>query len=506
MSNPFLDDIATDPRRDYGSVPGLNDHALDALLDVFHTMVEESLPRIHHKPVKAQLVLSVEPGYGKSHLIGRLFEQLRGKATLVYLRPFIATEGCWRSLLHRTVQELNYPDEATPAANVRQGSPTQIEAFACGVLSHLVAALIERGELRSSNVEASVAYLRKNPLDAFGLMAREHTWGDWLRVVIPQSFEAMARELARTGMAPRDCLPWLRVLFTLVLRRENIDLHNACMDWIAAVPIDDEARHSIALSAGDVATQEDDSELCRRRLASLGFLAGYYRPFVLCFDQTDAYADNPPLAKQFSHVVEFLLAEMPHQMTVVAANRAPWDAGISPHFQNAQLARFRDLPISLEGINARQARGLIHMRLDATETWHHPNSRRLDDAWIDQIFQGRSEMAVRSLLREASRRWEDEDASFDIAEQSLQERFQATLQKHLDPASALSRFNAETLLWFVREAAEGQCGLLVSRHEDRGYFTVRWQWEHNVRLFGFEGGSNANRWGAIADRSWELHS
>lgn len=503
MPNPFLDDIATDPRREAGSVAGLNDGALDLLLEAFSTLVQGNLPRLRGNPVKAQLVLSVEPGYGKSHLIGRLFEQLRGRATLVYLRPFASAEACWRSLLHRTVQELNYPDTRT-GPTARTDAPTQLDAFACGVLSHLVAALIERGTLSAADVEASVDYLRKNPLDAFGLMAREHTWSDWLRVVIPQSFSAMAAELERTGIPQRECLPWLRILFTLVLKRENLELRNACSDWIAAVPVDDDVRQAIGLSAGDVAMQEDDPGLCRRRLIALGCLASYYRPFVLCFDQTDAYADNPELSKQFSHVAEFLLAEVPQQMTVVTANRAPWDEGIRPHFQDAQLARFRHTPISLEGINLRQARSLLQMRLEATETANLPQAQSLDDEWLAQVFQGRSEMAVRGLLRAASKRWEDEDAAAD-AGQTLQERYRSLVQKHLEPGSDLCRFNAETLWWLVQEAAQGQCGLAVSRHEDHSYFTVRWQWDGRVRVFGFEGGANARRWSGIATRAWELH-
>lgn len=503
MPNPFLDDIATDPRREAGSVAGLNDGALDMLLDAFSTLVQGTLPRIRSNPVKAQLVLSVEPGYGKSHLIGRLFEQLRGRATLVYLRPFASAEACWRSLLHRTVQELNYPD-TRGAATTRTDAPTQLDAFACGVLSHLVATLIERGDLSAADVEASVAYLRKNPLDAFGLMAREHTWSDWLRVVIPQSYSAMAGELERTGIPARECLPWLRILFTLVLKRDNLELRNACTDWIAAVPLDDDVRQAIGLSAGDVAMQEDDHGLCRRRLVALGCLASYYRPFVLCFDQTDAYADNPELSKQFSHVAEFLLAEMPQQMTVVTANRAPWDEGIRPHFQDAQLARFRRTPISLEGINLRQARSLLQLRLEATETANLPQAQSLDDTWLQHVFQGRSEMAVRGLLRAASKRWEDEDAAAD-AGQTLQERYRSLVQKHLEPGSDLCRFNAETLWWLVQESAQGQCGLAVSRHEDHSYFTVRWQWDGRVRVFGFEGGANARRWSGIANRAWELH-
>jgi len=501
MPNPFLDDITTDPRREAASVAGLNDRALSELTEAFETLVAAPLPRLQTQPLKAQLVLSVEPGYGKSHLIARLFKQLRRSATLVYLRPFVSSEACWHSLLHRTVQELNYLEDSSRAG--KTPVPTQLDAFACGVLTHLVAGLIESGSLPAEDVNAAVAFLRRHPLDAFGLMAREHTWSDWLRVIIPQRYDELARELARTGLPARECLAWLRILFTLVLKRHHLDLRNACMDWISAVPIDDDMRQMIGLSAGDVAQQEDDNEVCRRRLVALGCLASYYRPFVFCFDQTDAYADNPALAKAFSNVTEFLLAEVPNQLTVVTSNLVPWDSCIKKQFQEAQQQRFREPAISLEGIDFKQARSLIEMRLAASETLNFPQAQSLGDAWLEGVFQGRSQMAARSVLRAASKRWDDEETR--TAEGlSLQERFSALVQRHQEPGSELCRFNAEMLWWLVHEAAHGQCGLTVARHEETSYFTVRWQWETKVRLFGFEGGANARRWSAIANRAWEI--
>ena len=501
MPNPFLDDITTDPRREATSVSGLNDRALGELVEALEAMVVGPLPRLQQYPVKAQLVLSVEPGYGKSHLIGRLFARLRGHATLVYLRPFVSVDACWRSLLHRIVQELNQLEDSRRAG--KPGSPTQLDAFACGVLTHLVAGLIENGSLAADDSPAAVTYLRRHPLDAFGLLARAHTWSDWLRVIIPQRFDALAHELSRTGLAARECLAWLRILFTLVLKRENLDLRNACIDWIGAVPIDDDMRQSLGLSAGDVAHQEDDNELCRRRLAALGCLASYYRPFVFCFDQTDAYADNPPLAKAFSNVVEFLLAEVPHQLMVVTSNQLPWTESIQSSFQDALKQRFREPPISLEGIDFKQARSLIELRLTTTETQNFPQAQSLTDEWLEGVFQGRSQMAVRHVLRAASQRWEDEDAR--AAESlSLQERYRALVQRHQEPGSELCRFNAETLWWLVHEAAQGQCDLAVAPHEEPSYFTVRWHWDTKVRLFGFEGGANARRWSAIANRAWEI--
>jgi hypothetical protein len=82
---------------------------------------------------KAQLVISPDAGFGKSHLLGRLFQSLGERATLIYLRPFQDPDRVWSSILLATVQELDRPDQSG------QRAATQLEAFATGVLANVAA-------------------------------------------------------------------------------------------------------------------------------------------------------------------------------------------------------------------------------------------------------------------------------------------------------------------------------------------------------------------------------
>jgi hypothetical protein len=86
--NPFEDDVVTEPRRISFSVEGLNDKPLEQLIARFRELTEGELPRWQIAAQKAQLVVSPDRGYGKSHLLGRLFKRLGEEATLIYLRPF----------------------------------------------------------------------------------------------------------------------------------------------------------------------------------------------------------------------------------------------------------------------------------------------------------------------------------------------------------------------------------------------------------------------------------
>lgn len=112
--NPFDEDIVTEPRRIEAAVPGLNDTALNTLMTAFKRLVQTPPPRINTQLPKAQFVISPEPGYGKSHLIGRLFAGLDGLATRIYIFPFEDAATYWKSVLDRIVYELKAPERNNP--------------------------------------------------------------------------------------------------------------------------------------------------------------------------------------------------------------------------------------------------------------------------------------------------------------------------------------------------------------------------------------------------------
>lgn len=114
--NPFEDDVVTEPRRVSFSVAGLNDKPLEQLIARFRELTEGELPRRQIPAQKAQLVVSPDRGYGKSHLLGRLFKRLGEEATLIYLRPFQDPQRIWSSILQATIQELERPSQNGQAA------------------------------------------------------------------------------------------------------------------------------------------------------------------------------------------------------------------------------------------------------------------------------------------------------------------------------------------------------------------------------------------------------
>jgi DNA segregation ATPase FtsK/SpoIIIE, S-DNA-T family len=86
--NPFEQHVVHQPRDLPPTVDTLNRETLEALVATCHRVEEAGRSEL------ARLVLSPAPGFGKSHLIGRLFTELDDRATLVYLTPF-ETSTCW---------------------------------------------------------------------------------------------------------------------------------------------------------------------------------------------------------------------------------------------------------------------------------------------------------------------------------------------------------------------------------------------------------------------------
>jgi hypothetical protein len=87
--NPFESAVVRDPKECGGSVSSLNRPAVERVMQRFRLLTSDNLPESMRKSA-AQLVLSPSPGYGKSHLIGRLYHQLGSAATIVHQTPFQA--------------------------------------------------------------------------------------------------------------------------------------------------------------------------------------------------------------------------------------------------------------------------------------------------------------------------------------------------------------------------------------------------------------------------------
>src|SRR5438105_4042784 len=140
--NPFGELIVQDPRSRPVSVPQLNERAMRLVLESFEPLASGRPPRPRRVSGQALLITSEQPGYGKSHLLGRLFHALQGRATLVYVQPFQSAATAFHSLLQATVRELHYPNRAGAGPGDPE-EPTQLDLLGESLLAHLLADLVE---------------------------------------------------------------------------------------------------------------------------------------------------------------------------------------------------------------------------------------------------------------------------------------------------------------------------------------------------------------------------
>lgn len=493
--DPFDDLIVTDPRRREPAVRELNERPLRVLLDDFARLCEGAPPRPARGIPQARLIVSEQPGHGKSHLIGRLFRELHGRATLVYVRPLQNPAVVFQTLMMAVVREMNFPDRAEPAAwNAEEA--TQLDRLAHGVLAHLLADLVESGrDVQSADPKGDAAFLRRDPLGALNRGAAGDTWADWLREHFGKLLPLFEEALAGRGIE-LNSPGWLRVLFAYCFHPFDRPLRQAALDWLTAQSLGAVEAARLGLRMADALDPEltagQSSDLCRTRLADLCQLARCFRPFVFCFDQTEIYGHNAALARSFGMVIAALVNEAPNHLTLVTSNQSPWQNRIAPHIEDADLARLAQPPLPLEGLTRRQGEELIRLRLAAGEA-SDPAGRFADAAWLGALFPTeRNQMGARHFLQKCKERWAKNPLPAATLDEVF-ERHRVTLLA--DPKRHL--FEPETLQWLIGEAVRGLPDLEVEWISEP-YFSVRWSMPEGACLFGFEAGSHWRRWLAIA--------
>ncbi|MDM8526190.1 hypothetical protein QUF80_22670 [Desulfococcaceae bacterium HSG8] len=500
LINPFENDTVSEPRHiDKAVVTGLNDKPLEAIIRQFESL------RAGQRPAKkklshAQFVVSSQAGYGKSHLIGRLFHKLSGSATLVYLRPFEDASTCWKSVLLKMVQELDFPDN-TELEYCNDNEPTQLEAFAHGILVHLIADAVKNGDVRTKNKQAMIDYLNGATVETF--RSSENKWlRDNYKMVISQC----SRQLQRNGVRLyASALSWLGVLFTYTYFPAEYELRETCRDWLQGGTINPEEAEQIGIRSRDIPNAEmgsgESNELCKHRITDFCRLAGFFRPFVFCFDQTENYGNDIVLAKVFGLVIQVLTDETYNQMTVVTTKQDSWSKSIEPWWEEAHKNRLSP-PLELEGLNQKQGAELIEHRFRGLDT--DEKHRFIDAQWLKELFQGGSELGIRDFIQRCSNRWLVIEGG-TIKPRDISRCYKKAVEQiRTQPKRFV--FDPNTLYWLVSEVADGLPDLTFEKYKSqKGYFTLLWKLSDTRRiLFGFESEANWKRWQAI-DREANIH-
>lgn len=501
--NPFGENIVGEPRRIEAPVTGLNDDALEKLTNAFEVLTESSLPRVNRQAPRAPLVTSMEPGYGKSHLLGRLFRKLEHRATLIYVRPFQDPSSRWRSLLDRMVMELGYPDRADAVA-CGPGELSQLDVFARHVLAFLLVPLVERNEIKARDKAKTIAYLKEQPNEVFQNPQRV----DWLKKNFQTLLGRLGPVLQQLGVHLHGGgTAWLKILLAYACEPASSLLRNACLDWIKYQPLEEEEAKQLSLRRAELPDfdlpHDQRNDKCSERIFDLLKLASFYRPFVLCFDQTELYENLPDLAKVLGQLIRNLGTVGENVLIVVTANKQVWESKISANFEHADK-HFIAPPIFMQGINRVQAQELASNRLRTWRVNDNEIQAFLDANWLDKLFEMKREMSARGFINEGFQRWEGGTEPRPPAD--LTEVYRTYRAKLLHAPKSLM-YDAGVLQWVFQEVFEGEAGLKIERFKStKGYLSLRWVRDGMRVYFGFEEGDHFKRWEAILNEAKRYYS
>lgn len=509
--NPFDDDIVEDPRNVKNSVSDLNKKPLKKLLDNFKVLSQvisdehtQNKPRLAH----ASLIISAEPGNGKSHLIGRLFHELNEKSTLVNIRPFENVSTCWKYVLLKIVQELGFPDKLD-TNNHDKELPSQLEVFSHGILSNLLSK-IDNNEFNQADAEENNDIIKEDvDLPAFWddakIINRIHSNLDKL-------VSLFVTQLKNRGiMLNASPLSWIKVLLNYTYNRSEINIREICLEWLKGECIEPDEAKMIGIRTKDVSSTDmigdEINELCKLRILDFCHLAAFFRPFIFCFDQTENYSKSLELVRTFGIVIQSLVDTCPNQMTVVTANQTPWSNSLSLHLEEAHLQRF-GMPLELEGINKEQAKELIIQRLSTFKCEGNVAQDFAESDWLSNLFKDKPQIGIRRFIKTCRNQWENEESSeinscddqweneknSKIKNDSIENYFKKNV-KEIKAQPKCQIFDPDILYWVVFEAASCLKGITVKKHEtDKGYFSIQWLLDNRSILFGFESSANSIKW------------
>ena len=351
-------------------------------------------------------------------------------------------------------------------------------------------------------------------VEAFSLADPDHPWAQWMRVVFEHYHREMESELRRAGVQMQSP-GWLRVLFRYASSPPHDDARTLGLAWLSGQALEPDEAKALGLRTGEITsadTPDQINELCWRRLMDFCQLAAFYRPFVFCFDQTEAYGHAPRLARCFGTVVAQIHLLAPNQMMVVTANQQPWEETVAKHMETADKDRFTPLP--LEGLNRVQAEELVRLRC---KTWEVPPEQIaafLDGGWLQgKLPTERNRMGTRQFLQVCSTRWEDSGTWWNAQDRAVARKKAEAggptpadlLDRYADDIARKPKrlmFNPDVFRWLVEDVARDRPGWQVSSNTKSvrdDLLPVMWTPPGEARkvFIGFEAGDNWKRWRSI---------
>ncbi len=471
--NPYQDRITADPDACPAIVvePYHKEH-LTTLLD----RLSEGIS-LGKNLNRASVLLSSNPGFGKTHLLARTIAKLQAFCFPISVPPTLHAGSIERDVMGRLLGRLRQISGPQGKGDYLRWLALQMVAATMRLQGNKDGELAWKEFLIADLDSQEMAqHIRKARISLRGGLTES------LPQIARQALceEPSAWALAFVDLLSNDpsaiarCKEWLR---------------GRCLRYPSTTSREDEE---------DVSPSQQ-AEAVRDRLFDLIQLFAAVRPLVLIFDQVDSVlSGETEAAKALFFLIERIMAQSPPTQIVLAANAADWHSFL--HQAGLPESYFDRLhpPLVLRGLELREALALrdIQAGPQALARAHEKIPDAAVRSHLDVGADGRPRAAwsPRKFLEFCSQRWEDAALP------------QTTPETVSEPAVNWTQIWEETHAQLLSEplsfAEQAIDTVLVeilgaSREEDGAYHFYRLP----GRLLFIEAGSNSGRWGAFSSRA-----
>lgn len=525
LNNPFSRPVIDGPRDVLATAESIHRTELLQIVQAFHRLEVQPVPRLKPGPL-AMLMLSQMPGSGKSHLLGRLWRVLNGRATVIFLRAHQDKHAFWRRILERLVQELECP-EATDQRVLTSGGVTQLDNLARHLLADLMQRAIEQKLWQAPRPDA-VDLVRRGEARAIASLRKKLSGlMQWLSMLVP----IWKKQLAAAGLRlERDAVAWLKVLVCYTLHTHDDPQRGLALAWLQGNDLEPVEAQLLGLTASQCRIDLPGSE---RTLASLNesafqcvkdlcALSAFFRPVVFAFDQTETYGQDPELAHAFGATLGRLQAECINQFTVVTGNEQPWQHKVSNHFEQADLDRFDpSLRVVIKGIDRAQATELVGVKLQSAGYPADAIRAFTAQPWLAELFASRVARPLPRAIEKAAclalEQWRTGAPPVEVTPVSMDATDSvATTQAPQDVHAVLAQafdaqrkrllahphqlnFDVGVLSWVLCEGLSRVPGLAVKAvlNPPKVRMNIRWQLEGQVVFWVLDTSTHGGHWQAV---------
>ncbi len=331
-ANPFLEDLFVDQP---SNLPGAGRVHHEVFVKIRESV--ESLLLHGGRPSdpglgRVFLMTASEAGYGKSHLVARIRDQLRTVAPTLFLPFDRSRPATWPVALSSILRQL------ATLTRSRQLPMSLLEELSRFYLARLLLGALASGAVKRRDcpeeprrIEAEYTSLLSPQSDSKLL-----PWLDRRASDLAQGADAELTK--RLGMGKVELAFWTRVFVDLNLRE------GGALDRLRG------------LSNGEA----------RERLLQLLRIATLHRPVLIVADGLDGFHRSDTAGMEIAEIVNGIREKVPRSVALVCLNDDIWSSVFAGALPSAWRDRLDGEPLRLHSIGAEAAMDLVRFRLQRT--------------------------------------------------------------------------------------------------------------------------------------------